>query len=221
MTTLEIASSTTSPLEHPDAVVHNRPSYSTRTIPSSQEPGQTLVMAMHGGCSPSADDAFGPAVKGCRDDFDFTLRFEQYFFVIAPSVAMLLAGLARLYDLHPQRRKLVDALTLKWSKVVSDIVYILRPRLTCCPSIAGGDCSAHRFTIGPRRSMGNSGISPSSNCGYRRIGAGIPCCLDHMRGFASRAYQIPTTLDEHRDISALHAAIRCCCSADCLVIRIK
>ena len=40
------------------------------------------------------DDSFGPAVSGCRGDFDFTLTFEEIILSIVPSVCfILLAGL--------------------------------------------------------------------------------------------------------------------------------
>lgn len=41
-------------------------------------------------CLLSADDAFGPAIRGCRNNFDFTLLFEQSFFQIAPCALLLL-----------------------------------------------------------------------------------------------------------------------------------
>lgn len=37
-------------------------------------------------CTRDADGAFGPAVVGCRGNFDFTITFEQYFFSLTPSV---------------------------------------------------------------------------------------------------------------------------------------
>ncbi|KAF2495596.1 putative multidrug resistance protein [Lophium mytilinum] len=54
-------------------------------------------------CDASADTAFGPAVKGCRDNFDFTLAFEQYFFSIAPTVVFLLVAPLRLHHLSSKQ----------------------------------------------------------------------------------------------------------------------
>lgn len=70
-------------------------------------------------CSPTADNAFGPVVRGCRGDFDFTLTFEQCFFAIAPSAAMLVLGGIRLYNLWFRRETHVynTANALKWTKV--------------------------------------------------------------------------------------------------------
>ncbi|KAK5658121.1 hypothetical protein OQA88_2677 [Cercophora sp. LCS_1] len=45
------------------------------------------------------DGSIGPAVIGCRDDFDFTKTFEQSFLSIAPSSLFILAALARVTDL--------------------------------------------------------------------------------------------------------------------------
>ncbi|KAI9148100.1 putative ABC multidrug transporter [Paramyrothecium foliicola] len=41
------------------------------------------------------DDAFGPGVVGCRDDFDFTIRFEQIFFSLLPSILFTLSSICR------------------------------------------------------------------------------------------------------------------------------
>ncbi|EMC91438.1 hypothetical protein BAUCODRAFT_39613 [Baudoinia panamericana UAMH 10762] len=72
-------------------------------------------------CPPAADDIFGPAVHGCRDDFDFTLLFEQSFFQIAPCALLLLLLPVRAYQL---KRKNVKTLgtgmrTLKQTAIVS------------------------------------------------------------------------------------------------------
>lgn len=50
-------------------------------------------------CAPTADAAFGPAIAGCRDDFDFTLVFEQSIFVILPASLLLVAAPVRLLRL--------------------------------------------------------------------------------------------------------------------------
>ncbi|KAK1988940.1 ABC transporter [Colletotrichum cereale] len=51
------------------------------------------------GCSPTADDAFGPIVQNCRDGFDFTLTFEQSLFTILPASLLLLVAPLRLRHL--------------------------------------------------------------------------------------------------------------------------
>ncbi|KAF7548170.1 hypothetical protein G7Z17_g7235 [Cylindrodendrum hubeiense] len=38
-----------------------------------------------------ADESFGPAVVGCRDDFDFTLKFELLFTIIPAAIFLVLA----------------------------------------------------------------------------------------------------------------------------------
>lgn len=56
-------------------------------------------------CQPSSDDSFGPIVKGCRSDFDFTLLFEQTILSIGPAVLLLLFTPLRLVTLLRYRTK--------------------------------------------------------------------------------------------------------------------
>jgi ATP-binding cassette subfamily C (CFTR/MRP) protein 1 len=65
------------------------------------------------------DDDFGPVVKGCRDDFDFTLRFELIIFSLVPSSIFVLVALLRCFQLH-KGRKIVDAKPFLAAKLVSN-----------------------------------------------------------------------------------------------------
>ena len=65
------------------------------------------------------DDDFGPVVKGCRDDFDFTLKFELIIFSLVPSSLFILLALPRCLQLH-KRRKIVDAKLFLAAKLVSN-----------------------------------------------------------------------------------------------------
>lgn len=56
-------------------------------------------------CRLSADDVFGPAVQGCRNNFDFTLLFEQSLFQIAPCALLLLSLPVRASQLRQQKVK--------------------------------------------------------------------------------------------------------------------
>jgi ATP-binding cassette, subfamily C (CFTR/MRP), member 1 len=47
-------------------------------------------------CTFAADKAFGPAVASCRRGFDFTLFFEELFFDLLPSSALLIGAAVRL-----------------------------------------------------------------------------------------------------------------------------
>ena len=49
------------------------------------------------GCDLDADDVFGPVVAGCRDDFDFTLLFEQALFSTLPAAVTTIAAVASLF----------------------------------------------------------------------------------------------------------------------------
>ena len=76
-------------------------------------------------CSPSADSALGPAVVGCRDNFDFTFAFEQYFFSIVPSALLLLVAPLRLRVLSRLQRK-VNGNGFKFVKLVRAYAICLR-----------------------------------------------------------------------------------------------
>lgn len=52
------------------------------------------------------DGDFGPSVQGCRDDFDFTLKFEKIFLSILPAAIFIALSIAR------------TALLARWPKVV-------------------------------------------------------------------------------------------------------
>ncbi|PVH82350.1 ATPase-like protein [Cadophora sp. DSE1049] len=45
------------------------------------------------------DQSFGPDVRGCRDDFDFTVRFENIFFALVPSSVFVACSLIRIVSL--------------------------------------------------------------------------------------------------------------------------
>ncbi|KAK6351860.1 hypothetical protein TWF718_005005 [Orbilia javanica] len=63
-----------------------------------------------------ADASFGPAIKGCRDGFDFTFAFEQYFFAIVPSILGLVLATARVGVLI-RRKPVVGGRKLKGAKL--------------------------------------------------------------------------------------------------------
>lgn len=70
------------------------------------------------------DDAFGPSVQGCRDDFDFTLKFEKILLSILPSAIFIALSVAR------------TTLLARWPKVVQGnwfrlvkLVCVLQPCL--------------------------------------------------------------------------------------------
>ncbi|KAJ5972718.1 multidrug resistance protein [Penicillium vulpinum] len=69
-----------------------------------------------------SDSSFGPVVSGCRDDFDFTLAFELYFFLLTPAALFLLVAPTRIYLLFAWDR-CVDGLWLRNSKLMVAIGY--------------------------------------------------------------------------------------------------
>lgn len=64
------------------------------------------------------DDSLGPAVRGCRGNFDFTVAFEDVVFVIAPATAFISLGLLRILALCRRRRPIIGASAVQWTKLV-------------------------------------------------------------------------------------------------------
>lgn len=69
-------------------------------------------------CVNANDQSLGPSVLGCRGDFDFTVKFEQLFFSLTPSVIFIILSLWRIY-LLAKRPTIVDAPLLRLVKLVS------------------------------------------------------------------------------------------------------
>ena len=64
------------------------------------------------------DASFGPSVKGCRGDFDFTQKFERIFFSILPAAVFIALTLARIAVLA-LRPRIVDGTIFQTLKIVS------------------------------------------------------------------------------------------------------
>lgn len=73
------------------------------------------------GCS--SDQSLGPAVQGCRDNFDFTIKFEQVFFSILPASIFVALSLPRIAYLA-YRRALVGGPLLRSAKTVRSLVAV-------------------------------------------------------------------------------------------------
>ena len=74
-------------------------------------------------CPLNADNAFGPAVHGCRgwNNFDFTLTFEQSFFQIAPGALLLLLAPIRAKQLVRQNVKTLP----NWNQTAKQAAIVL------------------------------------------------------------------------------------------------
>ncbi|KAF2999462.1 hypothetical protein E8E13_008147 [Curvularia kusanoi] len=68
------------------------------------------------------DDDFGPVVQGCRDDFDFTVKFELIIFSLVPSSIFVLVSLLRCLQLY-KRRKFVDARLFLAAKLITLVAF--------------------------------------------------------------------------------------------------
>jgi len=64
------------------------------------------------------DDTIGPAVQGCRDDFDFTIKFEKIFLDAIPAAIFTAISLPRIIYLS-RRPALVGGALFKNTKIVS------------------------------------------------------------------------------------------------------
>jgi ATP-binding cassette, subfamily C (CFTR/MRP), member 1 len=66
----------------------------------------------------SGDATFGPAVQGCRDDFDFTLKFEKIFLSLIPASIFVVVSISRSLCLI-RKPTLVQGRILQSIKAVS------------------------------------------------------------------------------------------------------
>lgn len=64
------------------------------------------------------DNEFGPVVRGCRDDFDFTVTFELTIFSLFPNSIFILVAIIRCSQLF-KRVRLVHARLFLGAKLVS------------------------------------------------------------------------------------------------------
>ncbi|KAJ4993969.1 Canalicular multispecific organic anion transporter 1-like protein 2 [Stagonosporopsis vannaccii] len=63
------------------------------------------------------DDEFGPIVKGCRNDFDFTVKFELIILSLVPNLIFILVALLRCLQLH-KRANIVNARLFQATKLI-------------------------------------------------------------------------------------------------------
>ncbi|KAF4944191.1 hypothetical protein FGADI_12864 [Fusarium gaditjirri] len=70
------------------------------------------------------DGSWGPGVRGCRGDFDFTQKFERIFLSIIPTVVFIAAAVARIAILF-QRERIVGGIILQSIKIAFLAVYAI------------------------------------------------------------------------------------------------
>ncbi|WYZ35872.1 hypothetical protein EsH8_X_000519 [Colletotrichum jinshuiense] len=68
------------------------------------------------------DDSLGPIVQGCRDDFDFTLRFERIFLAIIPAAVFIALSLPRIAYLS-RKPRIVGAKSVQTIKLAIVTVF--------------------------------------------------------------------------------------------------
>ncbi|KAJ8114351.1 hypothetical protein OPT61_g3746 [Boeremia exigua] len=68
------------------------------------------------------DDNFGPVVKGCRNDFDFTIKFELIILSLVPNLIFIPVALLRCHQLY-QRSNIVKARLFLAAKLTFLFVY--------------------------------------------------------------------------------------------------
>ncbi|RXG41608.1 hypothetical protein VDGE_02221 [Verticillium dahliae] len=64
------------------------------------------------------DDTFGPIVRGCRDDFDFTLRFQRIILAMVPATFFLALSIPRAIWLSQQPR-IVSGVAFQYAKLTA------------------------------------------------------------------------------------------------------
>lgn len=64
-----------------------------------------------------SDASLGPAVQGCRGDFDFTIKFEKIFLSMIPSSIFIATSLTRVLWLS-RRPTIVRGAVVQTVKVV-------------------------------------------------------------------------------------------------------
>ncbi|KAM7204723.1 canalicular multispecific organic anion transporter 1 [Naviculisporaceae sp. PSN 640] len=68
------------------------------------------------------DEALGPAVEGCRGDFDFTIKFETIFLSMIPAAVFIAVSLPRIVHLKRQPN-IIGGDVLRWAKLTSISLY--------------------------------------------------------------------------------------------------
>jgi ATP-binding cassette, subfamily C (CFTR/MRP), member 1 len=66
------------------------------------------------------DNSLGPNVRGCRGNFDFTIKFERIFLAIIPASVFIALSLTRLVYLLA-RSRIVGDVTFQFVKLVSHL----------------------------------------------------------------------------------------------------
>ncbi|CCF34126.1 ABC transporter [Colletotrichum higginsianum] len=71
-----------------------------------------------------SDDSIGPSVQGCRNDFDFTLKFERIFLTILPSTLFAVLSIPRTIVLVC-RPKVVGGVKFQCVKLAAIAIYAI------------------------------------------------------------------------------------------------
>ncbi|TGJ82777.1 hypothetical protein E0Z10_g5987 [Xylaria hypoxylon] len=96
-------------------------------------------------CSNTNDQSIGPNVLGCRDDFDFTVRFEQLFFSLTPSALFIILSAWRVITLA--RRAIVVEAPHLWLVKLGAIVSYASLELASLILISTASFSTTSFAI--------------------------------------------------------------------------
>ncbi|KAI0011479.1 ATPase-like protein [Xylariaceae sp. FL0662B] len=100
------------------------------------------------------DNNFGPGVRGCRDDFDFTINFESIILTLLPNCLFIAVSVLRIACLL-HRQHIVHSVLLRNTKLAATSIFAIlqvvllalsirsaRPRLLLAPSLAVSFASA-------------------------------------------------------------------------------
>lgn len=95
------------------------------------------------------DDGFGPVVKGCRNDFDFTIKFELIIFSLIPSSIFVLIACRRCLQLY-KRKRIGDAGLFLATKLVGDYLnasYTMKLMMYRSSSLLSLHCSSRDLSF--------------------------------------------------------------------------
>jgi ATP-binding cassette subfamily C (CFTR/MRP) protein 1 len=81
-------------------------------------------MASVGGCQPGVDNQFGPRVNTACRAFDFTLLFENGFFIALPAALFLLLFPLRIRTLWKASGKMSSYKLATWKLVMHRTLHV-------------------------------------------------------------------------------------------------
>ena len=156
------------------------------------------------------DGSFGPIVRGCRAEFDFTTVFEQTILSILPSVCFELLALARLRILW-HRPVIIGGGKLRAWKLVSclKLLRVTAARIVNSPT---DHCSYLHSSHARRPDPGSPGSNRVCPYEYCQLYSVLPERCDNCRAVLFGACKDYATVHDTRRLSYDNPPVRLCTS---------